>query len=675
MSRTAFTLLVALVLVTAADNPIAHKALREPVELDTSPAQSGKNVSSPAMAPRPNPTTVIHSWTFDNGTSPDPQGWSSKDLEFQNAFWHVETATPLSGTKSLYCGAMAACGVPMTCDYLSLPGYGNNWKQSIISAPFSTNGGDLTLQFKIKWDTEPSYDFVIFEYESAGGWNVAETWTGQGQTTINQTIPNSNYSSPIRFRFRFESDGVGSDEDGFYNSTDGAARVDDIVLTESGNPVTIHSENFEGEAAGAITTTDGSWMAFGAEFGDYASLFDGDTVLQEGSTFNPTHVWGFFGGSPDKYTCGVDPDQDAIPLTRIIDNIAYSLHNEIQSPVISLAPFTSSEPVMLTLDVYRDNPIERKVFWQFSVRSRVAGVWKQWRRGANWYQPAKGWAVQSYNLRPLILAGATEIQVGIAAVDRCDTQCGPGEYVSCHSHAPLFDNVKITKSNTPTGPFVTISPVDPNTGTTPVELTFHNVTAPGLTTVTTVPTTGGMPYGSNIFVEISTTASFTGAIDIAVFYNEADLLIPEANLRLLHWDTSLNPDAWVDITTGLFPASNVIYGRTTTLSPFVLAQAVPTGVDDAPGTFALHQNVPNPFNPTTSIRFDVPEGGADVTLRVYDAGGRLVRTLLDERRAAGTHSATWDGRNGMGAPVASGVYFYRLTSGSFTGSKRMVLLK
>jgi hypothetical protein len=91
-------------------------------------------------------------------------------------------------------------------------------------------------------------------------------------------------------------------------------------------------------------------------------------------------------------------------------------------------------------------------------------------------------------------------------------------------------------------------------------------------------------------------------------------------------------------------------------------------------TAALEQNNPNPFNPSTTIRFTVPEPG-HVALHVYDANGQLVRTLIDGVRVDGTHDATWDGRDNSGAAVGSGVYFYRLTAGKFSESKKMVLLK
>lgn len=88
----------------------------------------------------------------------------------------------------------------------------------------------------------------------------------------------------------------------------------------------------------------------------------------------------------------------------------------------------------------------------------------------------------------------------------------------------------------------------------------------------------------------------------------------------------------------------------------------------------LEQNQPNPFNPSTTIRFTLPSRGA-ATLAIYDTEGRLVRMLLDDVVPAGTTAVQWDGRNNAGATVTSGVYFYRLTSGKFTASRKMLLLK
>ncbi|MEJ2722479.1 MAG: FlgD immunoglobulin-like domain containing protein, partial [bacterium] len=103
-----------------------------------------------------------------------------------------------------------------------------------------------------------------------------------------------------------------------------------------------------------------------------------------------------------------------------------------------------------------------------------------------------------------------------------------------------------------------------------------------------------------------------------------------------------------------------------------------TGIDPAgidPEKFALYQNAPNPFNPSTVIRYDVPAGGGQVTLAVYDVNGRLVRTLRSGVETAGKKSVTWDARDNNGARVASGVYFYRLVAPGFDETHKMVVTK
>jgi len=98
--------------------------------------------------------------------------------------------------------------------------------------------------------------------------------------------------------------------------------------------------------------------------------------------------------------------------------------------------------------------------------------------------------------------------------------------------------------------------------------------------------------------------------------------------------------------------------------------------DDAPRPAAvrLAQNVPNPFNPSTSIRYELDAAG-EVRLDVFDVNGRLVRTLESGFRGAGAHHATWNGTDRAGRSVASGVYYYRLSAAGEAQTRRMVLLK
>ncbi|MBN1293447.1 MAG: T9SS type A sorting domain-containing protein, partial [Candidatus Latescibacteria bacterium] len=102
----------------------------------------------------------------------------------------------------------------------------------------------------------------------------------------------------------------------------------------------------------------------------------------------------------------------------------------------------------------------------------------------------------------------------------------------------------------------------------------------------------------------------------------------------------------------------------------------PTGIADnsAPAAFDLAQNFPNPFNPTTTISFTIPENGI-TTLKIYDILGRQVRTLVDGGYSAGTYSVVWDATDMSGNMVSAGVYFYTVKAGNFTETKRMLFMK
>ncbi len=88
-----------------------------------------------------------------------------------------------------------------------------------------------------------------------------------------------------------------------------------------------------------------------------------------------------------------------------------------------------------------------------------------------------------------------------------------------------------------------------------------------------------------------------------------------------------------------------------------------------PKSFTLKANYPNPFNPATTINFNLT-AGANVNLSIYDVNGKLVETLVDGYREAGDYTSTWNGSN-----VASGTYLYRLTVDGQSITRKMTLLK
>jgi hypothetical protein len=93
-----------------------------------------------------------------------------------------------------------------------------------------------------------------------------------------------------------------------------------------------------------------------------------------------------------------------------------------------------------------------------------------------------------------------------------------------------------------------------------------------------------------------------------------------------------------------------------------------------PTKLALHENYPNPFNPETNIRFELPYATL-VTLIIYNSLGQEVRRLVDTQQIAGYHVVSWNGRDNKGHLVGSGIYFYRLVAGQFSDTKKMTLLR
>ncbi|MFH2055060.1 MAG: FlgD immunoglobulin-like domain containing protein, partial [bacterium] len=99
-----------------------------------------------------------------------------------------------------------------------------------------------------------------------------------------------------------------------------------------------------------------------------------------------------------------------------------------------------------------------------------------------------------------------------------------------------------------------------------------------------------------------------------------------------------------------------------------------TGEAQLPTAFSLEQNYPNPFNPATTIRYTLRRSG-DVQLDIFNVLGQQVRHLVVDNQPAGTHEIEWNGRDNGNRELPSGVYFYRLSAGEFTQSKKMLLLK
>jgi hypothetical protein len=96
--------------------------------------------------------------------------------------------------------------------------------------------------------------------------------------------------------------------------------------------------------------------------------------------------------------------------------------------------------------------------------------------------------------------------------------------------------------------------------------------------------------------------------------------------------------------------------------------------DDIPASYTLAQNYPNPFNPSTQIQFSIPRS-SHVRMDVFNILGRRVQTLVDQWLPAGVHEVTFDGRSDSGGELATGIYFYRMETGDFIETRKMLLIK
>jgi hypothetical protein len=179
-------------------------------------------------------------------------------------------------------------------------------------------------------------------------------------------------------------------------------------------------------------------------------------------------------------------------------------------------------------------------------------------------------------------------------------------------------------------------------------------------------------------VNVTLGFDLSGARAGADLSNRVKLYAPnpyEGGSSISHFDVSALPNLLMEpaINNNLHDSVDLTFHHFTDLGWLPTCEP-PTDVALPRVRGMLAQNQPNPFNPTTTIRYTLPTSER-VGLAVYSVDGTLVRMLVDAVQAQGDHDVTWDGRDSAGNAAGSGVYFYRLTAGKFSDSKKMVLLK
>ena len=143
-------------------------------------------------------------------------------------------------------------------------------------------------------------------------------------------------------------------------------------------------------------------------------------------------------------------------------------------------------------------------------------------------------------------------------------------------------------------------------------------------------------------------------------------------LAIQYCSDRISEETYQTITTTI--PNRIQYFNEQNFNMFPIDSSLSLSPDLIPLIFALHQNYSNPFNPITSLRYDLPEQ-TQVILTIYDLMGREVTQLVNTTQEAGYKSVHWNATDMRGKPVSAGVYLYQIRSGEFVQTKKMVLLK
>ena len=171
--------------------------------------------------------------------------------------------------------------------------------------------------------------------------------------------------------------------------------------------------------------------------------------------------------------------------------------------------------------------------------------------------------------------------------------------------------------------------------------------------------------GEDVLARPQVIPGADGQVSIGAFgdaVSEGDL-----GLNLIFRSKAEIEDSYIEITDAALRDGG--YGVNAVPTP------VSVRIQTRPEVYALADNYPNPFNPETTLKYQLPEA-ADVILEIYNMLGQVVRTLVNEHRNAGRYTVQWDATNDKGDALSSGIYFYRIQAGSeFQGVKKMLLVK
>lgn len=384
-------------------------------------------------------------------------GWVSRDLNaLPGNHWHVDTYGNPGTGYGVWCGTLSF----PSCDGSDPSGgYGNNWHDVLEFRKPVAGAATVRVQAKLRYDTEPGYDFLSLkrrtanapDFESVAG-GQGQAWDGQGTVVVDRVFTYTNAElvggTDIAIAFIFDSESGWSDEDCYW-PTAGAAAVDDITVTVDDGNVTVYHKDFEDGQVGP----DWNLAPDRVGVGDFARVWTrlGDLDPCVG---NPTNQVAFLddglvvpGTGGTVGMAGNDygtPEGWTVNGTGGMLGHGHDLRNVVESPVMTL-PGGDIDGVTLSFDVYvhewqtQDSAM---ISYRWSIRSTAGGdistaAWVD-RGGLPVGGPAYRRSVNPVG--DLLVPGATQLQVRLAVWQQCamffclGTEATP---------APYFDNVRV----------------------------------------------------------------------------------------------------------------------------------------------------------------------------------------------------------------------------------------
>lgn len=210
---------------------------------------------------------------------------------------------------------------------------------------------------------------------------------------------------------------------------------------------------------------------------------------------------------------------------------------------------------------------------------------------------------------------------------------------------------------------------------------------PGSSYNITVTVTGGSVYGFELAVKNQSNEQIgsltAGSGSFTSTSNNITYVKHSSKQTNGSWTFTWQAPASGDATATFYAAGNAANNNSANSGDFIYTTNVvhskdlTTNIDDnisSPNSFELIGNYPNPFNPTTNIKYSI-ERSSVVELNIYNSLGKLVRTLVNDRQSNGHYDVSWDSKNNNGVTVSTGIYFAKLISSGKVSVKRMLLVK